>query len=56
LREHIKESPYLDLDSMDEPQLMATYFRTFDLDKSGKIDGLEMLKATLKMDGNCDHL
>ena len=50
LKEHISED-YIDLDSMTEPQLMAQYFRTFDLDKNGKIDGLEMLKAMLKMNG-----
>ena len=49
MKEHLDEE-YIDLDSMTEPQLMAQYFRTFDLDKNGKIDGLEMLKAMLKMD------
>ncbi len=52
MKEHVAkdEEGFMDLDSMTEPQLMATYFRSFDLDKNSKIDGLEMLKAMLKMD------
>ena len=48
MKEHMEER-YVDLDSLDEPQLMAQYFRNFDLDKNGKIDGLEMLKSIVKM-------
>ena len=48
MKEHLEEA-YLDLDEMTEPQLLAQYFRTFDLDKSGRIDGLELMKAMLKM-------
>ena len=48
MKEHMKEE-FLDLDEMTEPQLMATYFRNFDLDKNGRIDGLEMLKAIYLM-------
>ena len=43
------EAEYINLDSLDEPQLMAQYFRNFDLDKDGKVDGLEMLKAIHRM-------
>ena len=50
MKAHLDED-YIDLDSMTEPQLMAQYFRTFDLDKNGRIDGLEMLKAMMRMNG-----
>jgi Ca2+-binding EF-hand superfamily protein len=50
MKEHVEEQ-YIDLDSMDEPQLMAQYFRNFDLDRNGKIDGLELLKSMQKMTG-----
>jgi hypothetical protein len=48
---HLKErvEAFVDLDSMNEPQLMATYFRSFDLDKDGRIDGLELMKSILRM-------
>ncbi len=54
MKEHNEEA-FVDLDSMTEPQLMAQYFRTFDLDKSGRIDGLEMLKAVVKMNSEHEH-
>ena len=50
MKAHLTEE-YVDLDSMTEPQLMAQYFRSFDLDKNGRIDGLEMLKAMMKNNG-----
>ena len=46
---HGQIEAWVDLDSMDEPRLMATYFRNFDLDKNGRIDGLELLKSMQKM-------
>ncbi len=49
MKEHLDEE-YIDLDSMTEPQLMAQYFRTFDMDKNGRIDGLELMKTMLRMD------
>ncbi len=52
MKEHVQEA-YVDLDEMTEPQLMAQYFRSFDLDRNGRIDGLEMLKAILRM--NSEH-
>ena len=48
---HGQVEAWVDLDSMDEPKLMATYFRNFDLDKNGRIDGLELLKSMQKMNG-----
>ena len=48
---HGQVEAWVDLDSMDEPKLMATYFRNFDLDKNGRIDGLELLKSIQKMNG-----
>ena len=48
MKEQLEEE-FLDLDAMDNEQLLFTYFRTFDLDKDGKIDGLEMMKAILRM-------
>ncbi len=54
MKEHTKEE-YVDLDSMNDAQLMAHYFRTFDLDKNGKIDGLELLKSMQKMMSEHQH-
>lgn len=48
MKEHLEEA-YIDLDDMNEIQLIATYFRSFDMDKNGRIDGLELLKAITKM-------
>ena len=48
---HGQVEAWVDLDSMDEPKLMATYFRNFDLDKNGRIDGLELLKSMQRMNG-----
>lgn len=36
---------------MNEVQLIATYFRNFDLDRNGRIDGLELLKTIFRMNG-----
>lgn len=55
MKAHISED-YINLDSLDEPQLMAQYFRNFDLDKNGKLDGLEMLKAIHRMNGDSLNL
>ena len=48
MKEHLDEK-YIDLDSLDDGQLMAHYFRNFDLDKDGKVDALEMYKYIRKM-------
>lgn len=50
MKEHLKEE-YISLDTLDEPQLLAQYFRTFDLDKNGRVDGLELMKALHIMNG-----
>lgn len=52
MKEHLKEE-YISLDTLDEPQLLAQYFRTFDLDKNGRVDGLELMKALHIM--NVEH-
>merc|ERR1719288_737266 len=52
---HGQVEAWVDLDSMDEPRLMATYFRNFDLDKNGRIDGLELLKSMQKMNEEHKH-
>ena len=48
---HGQVEAWVDLDSLDEPKLMAQYFRNFDLDKNGRVDGLELLKSIQKMNG-----
>ena len=53
---HGQVEAWVDLDSMDEPKLMATYFRNFDLDKNGRIDGLELLKSMQRMNGVFPHV
>ncbi len=52
MKMHMKEE-YVNMDDLNEGQFTAMYFQTFDLDRSGQIDGLEMLKAMLKMNSKC---
>ena len=47
---HTQEK-YVKVDELSQPQLIMQQFRNFDLDKNGKIDGLELLKAAAQMDG-----
>ena len=46
---HGQIEAWVDLDSMDEPKLMATYFRNFDLDKNGRIDGVKRMFGEIQM-------
>ena len=50
MKAHNKEK-YVNVDELSQPQLIMQHFRTFDLDKNGKIDGLEILKAAANMNG-----
>ena len=50
MKSHNKEQ-YLNVDDLSQPQLIMQHFRLFDLDKNGKIDGLEILKAAANMNG-----
>jgi hypothetical protein len=50
MKAHNKES-YVKVDELSQPQLIMQHFRNFDLDKNGKIDGLEILKAAANMNG-----
>ena len=50
MKSHNKEN-YVNIDELSQPQLIMQHFRNYDLDKNGKIDGLELLKAALVMNG-----
>lgn len=50
MKSHNKEN-YVNIDDLSQPQLIMQHFRNYDLDKNGKIDGLELLKAALIMNG-----
>ena len=54
MKAHNKES-YVKVDELSQPQLIMQHFRNFDLDKNGKIDGLEILKAAANMNGMKSH-
>jgi hypothetical protein len=51
MKAHNKEKDYVKIDELSQPQLIMQHFRNFDLDKNGKIDGLEILKAAANMNG-----
>ena len=63
MKSHNKEK-HVNIDDLSQPQLIMQHFRNYDLDKNGKIDGLELLKAALIMNGKdllrscllCNHL
>ena len=50
MKSHNKEK-HVNIDDLSQPQLIMQHFRNYDLDKNGKIDGLELLKAALIMNG-----
>ena len=50
MKQHNKEK-FVDVDQLSQPQLIMQHFRNYDLDKNGKIDGLEILKAVAEMNG-----
>ena len=53
---HHNREEYVDVDKLSQPQLIMQHFRNFDLDKNGYIDGLEILKAAIRMNGNYNNL
>ncbi len=55
LKKHTNEQ-YVKVEELSQPQLIMQQFRNFDLDKNGKIDGLELLKAAAQMNGNQTNL
>merc|ERR1711983_613325 len=57
-REHMKshnKEKHVNIDDLSQPQLIMQHFRNYDLDKNGKIDGLELLKAALIMNDEHDY-
>jgi len=57
-REHMKQhnkEKFVDVDQLSQPQLIMQHFRNYDLDKNGKIDGLEILKAVAEMNDEHSH-
>ena len=50
MKAHNKEA-YVKVEELSQPQLIMQHFRNFDLDKNGKIDGSEILKAAANMNG-----
>lgn len=55
MKAHNKEKDYVKIDELSQPQLIMQHFRNFDLDKNGKIDGLEILKAAANMNAEHEH-
>ena len=50
LKEHVKVD-YIDTNDMSDDQLLMQYFKKHDTDNNAKLDGLELLKALIKMEG-----
>ena len=50
MKAHNQEK-YVNVDELSQPQLIMQHFRGFDLDKNGYIDGLEILKSAIRMNG-----
>ena len=50
MKAHNQEK-YVNVDELSQPQLIMQHFRNFDLDKNGYIDGLEILKSAIRMNG-----
>ena len=42
---------YIDTNTLDDNQLLMQYFRKHDTDNNHKLDGLELLKAITRMEG-----
>ena len=55
LKSHVHEE-YVDVETLSEPQMIMQHFRNYDLDKNGNIDGLEILKAANRMNGDFPEL
>ena len=45
----------MDISKLDDNKLLMQYFRKHDLDNNHKLDGLELLKAIARMEGNIVH-
>ena len=41
----------MDINSLDDTKLLMQYFRKHDTDNNHKLDGLELLKAITRMEG-----
>ena len=54
LKEQVKED-YMDISKLDDNKLLMQYFRKHDSDNNHKLDGLELLKAIARMEGNSIH-
>lgn len=50
VKTHIREE-YVEVEKLSDSQLVMQHFRNYDLDKDGSIDGLEIMKAAHKMNG-----
>ena len=50
IKSHIKDE-YINAESLDDNSLLMQYFRKHDADNNHKLDGLELLKALARMDG-----
>ena len=51
MKEHEKED-FVDFSNMTQDQIAMHHFQQFDLDKDGKVDGLELVKKIHLNDGN----
>ena len=54
IKEQVKED-YMDISKLDDNKLLMQYFRKHDSDNNHKLDGLELLKAIARMEGNIVH-
>ena len=54
MKRHTEEK-YVDTEHMTDQQVLLQYFRNFDLDKNGYLDGLEVLKALIKQEHEHEH-
>ena len=55
MKEHNHEK-YVNVEQLSENQVLAQYFRNFDLDKNGVVDGLEILKSIHKQSGQLSNV
>ena len=51
LKEHVKKA-YLETKDLNDDQLLMQYFKKHDSDNNMKLDGLELLEAIIRMQGN----
>ena len=50
IKDQVKEA-YLDTSAMDDQQLLMQFFKKRDTDNNMKLDGLELLRALVDMEG-----